>query len=538
MNLNKLTVKARLLVAFGVLVAIVLLVSGLSLRSLGAAHDDLVEFVHETSARAALGTSVRGAAFARAVAARNLVLVTSPADSEVEKAAVTLAHQSVGESLAKLKAAVASASASEQERQLAAEIEGIESKYGPLAQNIGELALAGKREEAIGKMNNECRPLLAALIKATTAYVDTLQAQAVEDLKAADAHYAANRLRMLAACAAAIALAVGLALVITRGLSRALGAEPSQLGEAAQRVAGGDLGPVAGADAAPAGSVLASLGEMQASLARVVGQVRNASDSIATGSSQIATGNADLSQRTEEQASNLQQTAASMEQMTATVRNNEDTARQASQLATSASSVAEKGGQVVNQVVSTMEDISASSRKISDIIGVIDGIAFQTNILALNAAVEAARAGEQGRGFAVVAGEVRTLAQRSAEAAREIKTLIGTSVEKVEAGSRLVADAGTTMVDVVGQVKRVADLIGEISSATSEQTSGIGQVSTAVSQLDQVTQQNAALVEESAAAADSLQQQAKRLAEVVSVFKLGHDAPSDAARPSAKAHAS
>jgi methyl-accepting chemotaxis protein-1 (serine sensor receptor) len=522
MNLNKLTVKARLMAAFGVLVAIVLLVSGLSLRSLGAAHNDLVEYVNQTSARGMLGDAVRGAAFARAVAARNLVLVTTPADSEAEKLAVTLAHQRVSEGLAKLKAATAGAS--EQERQLVAEIEGIESRYGPLAQNIGQLALAGKREEAIGKMNNECRPLLAALIKATTAYVDTLQTQAADDLKAADASYAANRLAMLAACAAAIGLAVVLALVITRGLSRALGAEPSQLGEAARRVAGGDLGPVAGAQAAPAGSVLASLGEMQASLARVVGQVRNASDSIATGSSQIATGNADLSQRTEEQASNLQQTAASMEQMTATVRNNEDTARQASQLATGASCVAEKGGQVVNQVVATMEDISASSRKISDIIGVIDGIAFQTNILALNAAVEAARAGEQGRGFAVVAGEVRTLAQRSAEAAREIKTLIGTSVEKVEAGSRLVGDAGTTMVDVVDQVKRVADLIGEISSATSEQTTGIGQVSTAVAQLDQVTQQNAALVEESAAAADSLQQQAQRLAEVVSVFKLGQDA--------------
>jgi methyl-accepting chemotaxis protein len=530
MNINQMTVRARLTAAFGVLVVIVLLVSGQSLRSLGAAHNDLVEYVNETSARGMLGAAVRGAAFARAVAARNLVLVTTPADREAEKAAVTLAHDRVSESLAKLKAAVAAAGANEQERKLLAEIESVESRYGPLAQNIVELALAGKREEAIGKMNDECRPLLAALIKATAAYVDALQTQAAEDLKAADASYAANRLTLLIACAAAMGMAVGLALVITRGLSRALGAEPSQLGEAAQRVARGDLGPVAGAQGAPAGSVLASLGEMQSSLARVVGQVRQASDSIATGSSQIAIGNADLSQRTEEQASNLQQTAASMEQMTATVRNNEDTARQATLLATSASSVAEKGGQVVNQVVATMEDITGSSRKISDIIGVIDGIAFQTNILALNAAVEAARAGEQGRGFAVVAGEVRSLAQRSAEAAREIKTLIGTSVEKVEAGSRLVADAGTTMVDVVDQVRRVADLIGEISSATSEQTSGISQVSTAVAQLDQVTQQNAALVEESAAAADSLQQQAQRLAEVVAVFKLGHDASLGAAQ--------
>jgi methyl-accepting chemotaxis protein len=252
--------------------------------------------------------------------------------------------------------------------------------------------------------------------------------------------------------------------------------------------------------------------------------VRNASESIATGSAQIATGNADLSQRTEEQASNLQQTAASMEQMNATVKNSADTARQASQLATSASSVAEKGGSVVGQVVATMEDITASSKKIADIIGVIDGIAFQTNILALNAAVEAARAGEQGRGFAVVASEVRSLAQRSAGAAKEIKALISASVEKVETGSKLVGDAGSTMTDIVTQVRRVADLMGELSAAAVEQTAGIGQVSTAVGQLDQVTQQNAALVEESAAAADSLKQQAAKLSEVVGVFRLNHEA--------------
>ncbi|HSW04971.1 methyl-accepting chemotaxis protein [Aquabacterium sp.] len=524
MNFKTLSVKAKLTAAFGLLVVIVLLVSGLALRSLGAAHNDLVEYVNETAARGTLATAVRGAAFARAVAARNLVLVTAPADTELEKATVARAHDNVRQSLAKLKSAVAGSAANAQERKLLAELDSIESRYGPLALNIVELALAGKRDEAIGKMNAECRPLLASLVKTATAYVDAVQAEATEELKLADASYNANRLMLIVACATAIALAAVLSLLITRGLSRALGAEPAQLGEAAQRVAAGDLGPVPGAQHAPAGSVLASLGEMQASLARVVGQVRNASDSIATGSAQIATGNADLSQRTEQQASSLQETAASMEQMNATVRNNADTARQATQLATAASAVAEKGGQMVNQVVSTMEDITASSRKISDIIGTIDGIAFQTNILALNAAVEAARAGEQGRGFAVVAGEVRSLAQRSAEAAREIKSLIGSSVEKVEAGSRLVGDAGATMDDIVGQVKRVADLIGEISAATSEQTTGIGQVSTAVAQLDQVTQQNAALVEESAAAADSLQQQAQRLTEVVRVFKLDHAA--------------
>jgi methyl-accepting chemotaxis protein len=260
--------------------------------------------------------------------------------------------------------------------------------------------------------------------------------------------------------------------------------------------------------------------EMQQSLRRVVSQVRASSDSIATGSSQIATGNADLSQRTEEQASNLQQTAASMEQLTATVQTNADTARQATQLAGSAAAAAGQGGAVVAQVVQTMDGITASSRKIADIIGVIDGIAFQTNILALNAAVEAARAGEQGRGFAVVATEVRTLAQRSAAAAKEIKTLIGDSVEKVEAGSQQVHQAGRVMEDLVAQVGRVNDLIGEMCSATTEQTQGIGQIGHAVSQLDQVTQQNAALVEESAAAAESLNQQAARLVAAVSVFRL------------------
>jgi methyl-accepting chemotaxis protein len=518
--MSNLTVKAKLAWAFGLLATIVLLVSALALRALNGEHQRFSGYVLDTSARMALATDVRIGANARAIAARNLVLVTTPAERDVEKAAVTAAHEKLITSLASLKAA----GGSEQERRLVEQIEKVESQYGPVALRIVDLALAGKQEEAVSKMNAECRPLLKALIGSIAEYMSFAAASGVESVRDAEAAYVVNRNLMLGACVLAIGIAATLALVITRGLLRSLGAEPQQLAEAAQRVAGGDLGPVTGAHAAPARSVLASLSDMQTSLARVVGQVRNASDSIATGTAQIAIGNADLSQRTEEQASNLQQTAASMEQMNATVKNNAETARQANQLAISASAAARHGGEVVGKVVSTMDAITTSSRKIADIIGVIDGIAFQTNILALNAAVEAARAGEQGRGFAVVASEVRSLAHRSAEAAKEIKSLIGASVETVEAGTKLVGDAGASMEDLVMQVKRVADLIAEISSATHEQTTGIGLVSDAVTQLDQVTQQNAALVEESAAAADSLKQQASRLTEAVGVFRLAHAA--------------
>ena len=337
------------------------------------------------------------------------------------------------------------------------------------------------------------------------------------------------RAAMLTALALALVCGIGLAWVISRNIVSQLGAEPAALGEAAQRVAAGDLGQVPGAAQAAAGSVRASLGAMQEALARVVGQVRQASDSIATGSAEIANGNADLSQRTELQAGNLQQTSATMAQLGITVRNNADSAKQANQLAQSASAVAAQGGAVVGRVVTTMQGINDSSRKIGDIISVIDGIAFQTNILALNAAVEAARAGEQGRGFAVVASEVRSLAQRSAEAAKEIKTLIGRSVEQVEQGTLLVDQAGKTMGEIVGSIQRVSDIVAEITSATVEQTSGVQQVGEAVSQMDQATQQNAALVEESAAAAESLKSQAQQLVQAVAVFKLSHGAHASAA---------
>ncbi len=289
----------------------------------------------------------------------------------------------------------------------------------------------------------------------------------------------------------------------------------------AEAIADGDLTrPIRSEGRDETATLLASLQRMQANLGRVVGQVHASSQSIHVASAEMASGNGDLSQRTEQSAAALQQTASSMEQLTATVRQSADAARQARDLAVSASGVAERGGQAVATVVATMEQINASSRRIADIVATIDGIAFQTNILALNAAVEAARAGEQGRGFAVVASEVRSLASRSAEAAREIKGLIGASVERVEAGSQQVASAGQTMAEIVASVQRVSQIIGEISAAAAEQSSGIGQVNQSVTQLDKSTQQNAALVEESAAAAASLKEQAARLADVVATFRL------------------
>jgi methyl-accepting chemotaxis protein len=348
--------------------------------------------------------------------------------------------------------------------------------------------------------------------------------------------YESSRTTMLVLVALSVLAGTGFGILITRSLTRQLGGEPAYAAEVAGRIADGDLSTEVQLRAGDETSLLFAMKSMRDRLARIVSEVRQGTDAIASASSQIASGNMDLSSRTEEQASSLEETASSMEELTSTVKQNADNARQANVLAQKASNVAGQGGDVVTQVVQTMGSINDSSKKIVDIITVIDAIAFQTNILALNAAVEAARAGEQGRGFAVVAGEVRTLAQRSAAAAKEIKALIGDSVEKVEAGSKLVDQAGNTMSEVVASIQRVTDIMAEISAASQEQTSGIEQINQAISQMDNVTQQNAGLVEEAAAASEALQSQAAKLAELVSVFRIDQRAtPAAPAAPVAPA---
>ena len=391
------------------------------------------------------------------------------------------------------------------------------------------LAIQGDKEGAGKVLFEETLALQGLVLKAVDESRSMQQAIADELVEESEqsAAFGVWLMSGLALLMAAVGAAV--AWLTVRNLSKSLGAEPGELSDAVARVADGDLCQRLQVASGDTVSVLANVARMQASLSRVVASVRGNSESVATASAQISQGNADLSQRTEEQASALEETAATMEQLGATVRTNADSARQANQMAQGASAVAVQGGEVVGKVVSTMQGISDSSRKIGDIIGVIDGIAFQTNILALNAAVEAARAGEQGRGFAVVAGEVRTLAQRSAEAAREIKSLIGHSVEQVERGTLLVDEAGKTMDEIVNAIRKVSDIVGEISAAGVEQSTGVQQVGDAVNQMDQATQQNAALVEQSAAAAESLKNQAQQLVAAVAVFRLSQQGAAVAA---------
>jgi len=413
-------------------------------------------------------------------------------------------------------------------------------QYLNLHDQVLALSRVNENQKAKALLEGESDRLFSSLSAKLVKLVAINHDGAAAADKASEAAYDSARATMIAAVVLALVLAIGLATWNIRSLTRQLGGEPAVAAELARSVAQGDLSVRIDVKAGDSTSLMAQLQAMQTSLAHVVGNVRQNADGVATASAQIAQGNQDLSQRTEEQASALEETAASMEQLGSTVKQNADNAQQANQLALGATTVAIKGGEVVGKVVETMKDINDSSKKIADIISVIDGIAFQTNILALNAAVEAARAGEQGRGFAVVAGEVRNLAQRSAEAAKEIKSLITASVERVEVGTSLVDQAGTTMSEIVASIKRVTDIMGEISAASIEQSAGVAQVGEAVSQMDQATQQNAALVEESAAAAESLKGQAQQLVQAVAVFKLSHAThatAASAAMPAPAVHA-
>ena len=407
----------------------------------------------------------------------------------------------------------------DREREALAAIVEARRSYIPHEDEFLKEAEAGQMEEAKAVMLERARPLQLVYIAEIKKFVDLLEGEAKVAATEAASTYRRSFAVIGAVAALALLCAVVLGALITRSLRRQLGGEPGEAAAIANRIAAGDLGVQVAQ--AREGSLMFAMGRMVQNLRELVTQVAEGARVVSDTSSQIAQGNLDLSQRTEEQASTLEETAGQMEELTTTVSQNADNARQASQLAVGASEVARKGGQVVGEVVSTMTGISDASNRISDIIGVIDGIAFQTNILALNAAVEAARAGEQGRGFAVVAAEVRSLAQRSAAAAKEIKALIGDSVGKVEAGTQLVDAAGRTMEEIVASVKRVSDLVAEIAAASQEQSAGIGQVNSAVTQMEQVVQQNASLVEEASAATESMQAQASSLLESLARFDLG-----------------
>ncbi|WP_418515000.1 methyl-accepting chemotaxis protein [Delftia sp. PS-11] len=526
-------ISTRMLATFGLLIALLLVVVAAALtqlRSLRMSLDTIagnalpsVEVINQ------IGTDL--------VRTRLQEVRHVSNDDPSYKAAAQKELDGLLQQLAERKKTYEPLLSSDEERRLYAVFLQERDSYHQLTIRMLNLSSQGQKEQALAllggeslKLYNESSRTLEQLVRLNA---DTAQ-RASSDAEAAYG-------RSLAVLGSATLGAIVLAAFAGFWLSRSIQAPLEQAVDAADRVANGDLTHTIQVDRRDeTGLLLGALQRMQASLVSTVHSVRLNAEGVASASAQIASGNADLSSRTDEQASALEETAASMEQLGSTVRQNADNARQANQLALEASSVARRGGEVVASAVETMKGINDSSRRIGDIIGVIDGIAFQTNILALNAAVEAARAGEQGRGFAVVAGEVRTLAQRSAEAAKEIKTLITASMERVEQGSQLVDRAGETMTEVVAAIGKVADIVGEISAASSEQSTGVGQVGEAVAKMDQSTQQNAALVEQSAAAADALRSQAQDLVAAVAVFRLPHGAqaagaPARAARAPAPA---
>lgn len=449
-------------------------------------------------------------------AARNIVLLPDEENMRVEKQRVEESRATIGSLLEQLNDSFKM----DNELQLLKQIEDARSLYiAAIDKSIGwsEKYRSGEARQVLF---NEARPLQAVYFDVINQLIAQQKTLMVDTAKQINTTANSSSWVMLIITAAAGALGALIAWAITYSITRQLGGEPQYAYAVTREIAAGNLTVDVNVRNGDSTSLLFAMKSMRDSLAGIVSQVRSGTNEIATATDQIASGNLDLSSRTEQQASALQETASSMEELTSTVKQNSDNARQANQLAISASDVATQGGVVVSQVVDTMGSINESSRKIVDIISVIDGIAFQTNILALNAAVEAARAGEQGRGFAVVASEVRTLAQRSATAAREIKELIDSSVEQISAGSKLVAQAGTTMNEIVSSVSHVTDIMGEITSAGLEQESGIQQINLAITEMDTATQQNAALVEQAAAAAKALQEQSSNLTQVVNVFML------------------
>jgi methyl-accepting chemotaxis protein len=511
--MNNVKIGPRLGLAFGAVLLMMALIIGLGIARLSELNAGTNRIVHEHYPKVLLAQHVLDDfnLFARTL--RNAMLLSEPGQVARELAGIAEVRKDISTTLTKLDPLLTS----NKGRQLFKATQDARAAYVLLLDQTLQLHADGKKDEAIAL-------LLGNLDKAQQAYSERIMALIADQndemeggSKLAEETY--RNARTLIGMTGLLALGLGalLAWSIARSITQPLGEALT----IAQTVAAGDLTSLISVGSTDeTGQLLQALKDMNGSLQHIVNQVHIGTGTIATASRQIASGNLDLSSRTEQQASALEETASSMEQLTSTVKQNADNARQANALAASASNVASKGGAVVAQVVDTMGSINESSRKIVDIIGVIDGIAFQTNILALNAAVEAARAGEQGRGFAVVATEVRNLAQRSAAAAREIKELIGDSVEKVETGSKLVNQAGSTMEEIVASVQRVTDIMGEITSASQEQEAGIGQINQAITEMDTATQQNAALVEQAAAAAGALQEQAGKLAQVVSVFKV------------------